>query len=166
MKHEKLRVVVTKDYRVMLEKKDGKRIEVNLPDAPKAFYLFFLKHKEGVDRYDFARYMPELVFIYVTIRKIKNRDPFEVINNMVGRQMPNNLNAVRDAIRAALEDERKDLSVEQKDKSGVYLITLPEKDRLLNCPNIAVKKIAQLPPMCSDSIKETKKILREANVAI
>lgn len=134
------RVTITKDYRIFLEDR-GKRIEVIMTDLPKALYLFFLKHEEGVDKDKLYKYLPELVYIYITIKsnwvsgekgKIIKR-----INGLIGNQFPNNIKEIKDAFGYAIDDRKVySVNLDDESKGNNYLIKIPSANRVWQCPNI------------------------------
>ncbi len=62
------RLVVTKDFRIMLP--DFNNMEITMSPLPKAVFLLFLKHPEGILFKELHNYYDELLDIY---RQISNR---------------------------------------------------------------------------------------------
>ena len=62
------RMVIDKDFRIILTDYNG--IEITMPPLPKAVYLLFLKHPEGIVFKQLHDYYPELLDIY---KQISNR---------------------------------------------------------------------------------------------
>lgn len=59
------RLVVTDDYRIILP--DYNNMEIHLEPLPKAVYLLFLKHPEGIRFKDLPSYRTELAQIYLNV---------------------------------------------------------------------------------------------------
>lgn len=154
-------IAITKDYRIILEEFDSK--EVALSDLPKALYLFYLKREEGLNINDLQFYMPELAYIYLTIRKSKRAHPLKIIQNLIVNQYYNNFKAIRNAFQKAYDIERNNRYTIERDEKHQQLlaINIPESLRVWHCPDILNKKIPTLPANTKDSIKETWKILHE-----
>ena len=62
------RLVITKDFRIILP--DYNNMEIIMPPLPKAVYLLFLKHPEGIPFKQLRNYYDELLGIY---KQISNR---------------------------------------------------------------------------------------------
>lgn len=60
------RLVVTKDYRILLP--DYHNTEIKLTPLPKALYLLYLNHPEGIDYHDLVDYREELHLFYKDIK--------------------------------------------------------------------------------------------------
>ena len=61
------RLMVTADYRIVLTDY-GKKI-IDMPPLPKAVYLLFLRHPEGIRFKDLPDYQKELATIYLGMKK-------------------------------------------------------------------------------------------------
>ena len=59
---------ITKDYRIILPDYDN--MEIIIPDLPKAVFLLFLRHPEGIRFKDLADYREELINIYRALNPI------------------------------------------------------------------------------------------------
>ncbi len=60
------RLLITKDYRIFLP--DYKNIEIELGPLPKAMFLLYLRHPEGIYQKELSDYREELMKIYRTIK--------------------------------------------------------------------------------------------------
>jgi hypothetical protein len=65
------RIRITKDYRIYLV--DYHNMEIALPILPKAVFLLFLKHPEGIRFKELTDYYTELLQIYLKMRPIGGR---------------------------------------------------------------------------------------------
>ena len=71
-KEERLsRLRITKDYRIFLV--DYNNMEIKLPVLPKAVFLLFLHHPEGIRFKELIDYYPELLKIYLTLNPTGGR---------------------------------------------------------------------------------------------
>lgn len=59
------RLVITKDHRILLP---DYNIQIHLPPLPKAVYLLFLRHEEGILFKELSDYRAELTAIYLSVR--------------------------------------------------------------------------------------------------
>lgn len=59
---------ITKDYRIILPDYDN--MEITIPDLPKAVFILFLRHPEGIRFKDLANYHDELLRIYRVLNPI------------------------------------------------------------------------------------------------
>lgn len=137
---------IEKDYRIIFEEFGNK--EIKLKDLPKALYLFYLKHNEGIESKDLVEYMPEIAYIYLKISTGKKRDPLNIIENLVvGGQLPNNLKAIRNAFQRNYDLERHNVYSIEPDKKNqnLFIINIPEELREWHCPQIKNKQIPKLP---------------------
>lgn len=152
-------VTITKDYRIILNDLDN--TEVKLKDLPKALYLFFMKHEEGIDRSDLYKYLPELVYIYISIKSRwvagERELTLERMDHLIGEQFANNLKDIRNAFQKAADD-RKAYSVIYNGKSegNIYLIEIPSKNRVWQCPNIEHNHIPKV-----DNVKGLREKVRQ-----
>ena len=79
--HQKLsRLVITKDYRIILPDYDN--MEIKMEPLPKALYILFLRHPEGLMFKHLREYFDELVSIY---RMITNREDISEAENSLER---------------------------------------------------------------------------------
>lgn len=157
-------IIITKDYRIILEEFGNKELEI--ADLPKALYLFYLKHDEGVEIADLPMFMPELAYIYIKTRKdTRKLDILDKIDNLVTRQHYNNFKKIRNAFQKAYDLERNsNYSVEpDKKQSKLLAINIPEKQREWHCPDISNKVIPMLPAHANDYINATWEILHNLN---
>ena len=69
------RLVVTKDYRILLP--DYNNMEIHMQPLPKAVYLLFLNHPEGILFKELPKYRQELTWIY---QEITHRSDYESIS--------------------------------------------------------------------------------------
>lgn len=160
-------ITIKKDYRIILDDFNGK--ELDLKDLPKALYLFYLRHDEGISLDDLAKYMPELAYIYIKIRKDKRKarkSPLIVIENLVQKQYLNNFKSIRNKLQEVFDLERKSVySIEHDDTdSHLFKINIPPKQRIWQCPEIEHLKVPTLPPPYdSTKVRRTWEILHELN---
>ena len=71
-KEEQLsRLLITKDYRIFLV--DYNNMEIKLPVLPKAVFLLFLHHPEGIRFKELTDYYSELLKIYIALNPIGGR---------------------------------------------------------------------------------------------
>lgn len=155
-------IIIKKDYRIFIDEANKK--EVKLTALPKALYLFFLKHPEGIYRDDLFKYMPEISYIYLKVRTRRVAHPLETIERMlVGDQFANNLSFIRDAFQKTYHMERNSIYSIEPDKYHPKLYSIGIADELRNwqCPNILNKSIPTLPQKVSNIIRATWKILHE-----
>ena len=66
------RLVITKDYRFVLE--DYNHREVELQPVHKAVYLLFLSHPEGIEFKKLSDYREELTRYYFATARMRDRD--------------------------------------------------------------------------------------------
>lgn len=86
------RIVVGPDFRIILPDYDN--LEIEMTPLPKALYLFFLKHPEGVMLHDLVDHKKELLSIYGNItnssstREIRKRidDMTDISNNSINEK--------------------------------------------------------------------------------
>ena len=160
-------ITIKKDYRIILDDFNGK--ELDLKDLPKTLYLFYLRHDEGISLDDLAKYMPELAYIYIKIRKDKRKarkSPLIVIENLVQKQYLNNFKSIRNKLQEVFDLERKSVySIEHDDTdSHLFTINIPPKQRIWQCPEIEHLKVPTLPPPYdSTKVRRTWEILHELN---
>lgn len=165
-KYIKLRVIVTKNYDIVLEDNKGKRIIVDMNSLPKTLYIFFMKHNRSFDKFELSRYIPELVYIYIKVRTDVKRDPFTVIDNLVTKQLGNNVFKIREAFQKAVDEKGQEtqFTIEYDKEPKLYMIELPDKNRLLECRDISNKTLPLLPDNCINSIEKTKEIFDKEGI--
>lgn len=66
------RILITKDYRLVLE--DYNRQEVELQSVHKAVYLLFLTHPEGIEFKRLSDYREELTRYYMATAKLMGKE--------------------------------------------------------------------------------------------
>jgi hypothetical protein len=64
------KVLITEDYRILLPNYDN--MEIKIPILPKALYIFFLNHPEGMLFKEIRNHRKELLNIYMTISPRKD----------------------------------------------------------------------------------------------
>lgn len=77
-KQELSRMLITKDYRILLP--DYNNMEIKLTALPKAVYFLFLRHPEGIVFKELSDYRQELAFIY---NKLTNRSDNEAVRQSI-----------------------------------------------------------------------------------
>lgn len=93
------RLVVTEDFRILLPDYNG--LEIKMEPLPKAVYLLFLCHPEGIMFKYLPEFMAELESIYMAITK---RDDTSAIRQSIGRVLDPTNNSINEKcarIRAA-----------------------------------------------------------------
>lgn len=153
-------VTITKDYRIILDDLDN-GTEVKMKDLPKALYLFFMKHEEGIDRNDLYKYLPELVFIYISVKSRwvagERELTLERIDHLIGEQFANNLKDIRNAFQKAADDRKAYCVNFNGDSDGkIYLIEIPSEKRVWQCPNILHNHIPTV-----DNVKGLREKVRQ-----
>lgn len=155
-------IIVKKDYRIFLDKACKK--EVKLAALPKALYLFFLKHTEGIIRKDLFKYMPEITYIYLKIRTRRVVHPINTIKNMlVGGQFSNNMRAIRNAFTRTYDLERNNIYGIRAASYDTHpmSIDMQADRRIWQCPELLGKKIPTLPDDVLNLVIATWHILHE-----
>lgn len=155
-------IVIKKDYRIFLDEANQK--EVKLAALPKALYMFFLKHPEGVNRDELVKYMPEIAYIYLKVRTRRVSNPLDTVKKMlIGNQYANNVSDIQDAFQKTYDLERNSIYSLKKDERHPQLlyIDIPADRREWQCPDILNKQIPTLPEKVSDIVRATWKILHE-----
>lgn len=121
------RLLVTKDYKILLP--DYKNKEIILDDLPKAMYLLYLKHPEGIAFVDLAKYAFELKKIYAFIKG--KSDPEDVnesrINNLVKPKSTTvnpNRTRINTAFIEAFDKHLSDYYIIEGEKNDAYKILL------------------------------------------
>lgn len=93
------RLVVTEDFRILLPDYNG--LEIKMEPLPKAVYLLFLRHPEGIMFKYLPEFMAELESIYMAITK---RDDTSAIRQSIDRVLDPTNNSINEKcarIRAA-----------------------------------------------------------------
>ena len=120
-----------------------------------------MKHEEGIDRNDLYKYLPELVYIYISIKKRwvagERELTLERIDHLISGQFGNNLKEIRNAFQKAADD-RKAYSViyNGKNEGNLYLIEIPSKNRVWLCPDIEHNHIPTV-----DNVKGLRERVRQ-----
>lgn len=157
-------IIITKDYRIILEQFDNK--EFTISDLPKALYIFFLKHEEGLTFDEMKKYMPEIAFIYIKTRKNTRRwNILHTVENLFLGQFSNNFNEIRDKFQEIYDLSRDNIYTLERDKKHQELlkIEVPESQRIWQCPDILHKEIPTLPANSKNMLKDTWIILHDLN---
>lgn len=155
-------IIVKKDYRIFIDKANKK--EVKLAALPKALYLFFLKHTEGVRRNDLFKYMPEITYIYLKVRTRRVAHPINTIKNMlVGNQFPNNMMAIRNAFQKTFGMQHDNIYTinSYNHYAKPMSIGISASRRIWQCPDLLSKKIPTLSQKTTNIISATWNILHE-----
>ncbi len=106
-KEEKLsRLIVTKDYRIILPDYDN--MEIEMAALPKAVFLLFLKHPEGIRFKDLPEYYDELLNIYLSLNPMGSRQRQESsissLTNPLGNSINEKCARVREAFVSRFDD--------------------------------------------------------------
>ena len=106
-KEEKLsRLIVTKDYKIILPDYDN--MEIEMAALPKAVFLLFLKHPEGIRFKDLPEYYDELLNIYLSLNPMGSRQRQESsissLTNPLGNSINEKCARVREAFVSRFDD--------------------------------------------------------------
>ena len=97
---------ITKDYRIILPDYDN--MEITIPDLPKAVFLLFLKHPEGIRFKELPEYYEELLQIYLNLNPMGSRQRQENSIKSVTDPLGNSINEkcarVREAFISKFDD--------------------------------------------------------------
>ena len=100
------RLRITKDYRIFLV--DYQNMEIKLPVLPKAVFLLFLQHPEGIRFKELTDYYSELLQIYLKMNPIGGRRKQEQSIRDVTDPCNNSINEkcarIREAFVANFDD--------------------------------------------------------------
>lgn len=125
-------ILVNHQYRVLLPDYD---IEIPLSTLPKALYILFLRHPEGIDKNDMENYRTELRTIYLTI---SGRDDVAAMNRSIDDLVApcsESFNQKVSRINAAFRQRL------ASDVAAPYLIQGPRGEK----KQVAVANTAELP---------------------
>lgn len=121
------RILITKDYRILLP--DYKNKEIILDDLPKALFLLYLKYSEGIAFASLKNYKEELTKIYAYIKG--KSDAVEVnetrINNLIKPKSTTinpNRTRVNTAFMEAFDSHLSDYYIIQGEKKMPYKIMI------------------------------------------
>ncbi len=99
-KEEKLsRLVITKDYRIILPDYDN--MEIKMAALPKAVFLLFLKHPEGIRFKELPKHFDELMQIYLSLNPMGSRQKQESSISSVTDPLGNSINEKCARVREA-----------------------------------------------------------------
>lgn len=84
------RLLVTKDYRIILVDYDNK--EVEMTPVHKAVYLLFLNHPEGIEFKKLSEYRDELLGYYMTTAKLMDKQTIMESVDMLVNPLNNSIN--------------------------------------------------------------------------
>ena len=109
------RLLVSKDYRIILVDYDNK--EVEMTPVHKAVYLLFLNHPEGIEFKRLSEYRDELLQYYMATAKLMDKQTITESVDMLVNPLNNSINEKCSRIRAAFMPEVDATLLEQ------YIIT-------------------------------------------
>lgn len=92
------RLVITSDFRILLP---DYHLEIKMSSLPKAVYLLFLKHSEGILFKELADYYDELLDIYLSLNPIGSREKHEKSIADITNPLLNSINEKCARIREA-----------------------------------------------------------------
>ena len=84
------RLLVTKDYRIILVDYDNK--EVEMTPVHKAVYLLFLNHPEGIEFKKLSEYRDELLQYYMTTARLMDKQTITESVDMLVNPLNNSIN--------------------------------------------------------------------------
>ena len=84
------RLLITKDYRIILLDYDNK--EVEMTPVHKAVYLLFLNHPEGIEFKKLSEYRDELLGYYMVTAKLMDKQTITESVNMLVNPLNNSIN--------------------------------------------------------------------------
>lgn len=123
------RLYITSDYRIFLPEYDN--AEVTLGPLPKAVFILFLRHPEGIVLKEIGDYFAELWQIYKTImgnrfREAQARVSIERLCNPLNNALNEKISRIREALRALIDESLlTQYSVTGK-RSEVWQVLLPQ----------------------------------------
>ena len=98
---------ITKDYRIFLPEYNN-NLEIVMPALPKAVYLLFLKHPEGIRFKDLVDYHDELLNIYRALNPIggtqRQRQSIQEITNPMSNSINEKCARIREAFVKHIDD--------------------------------------------------------------
>lgn len=83
------RLVINRDYRIFLPERGG--VEIKLGPLPKAVFILYLKHPEGIRFKDISLYRKELSDIYLHISPRENKEAIERSIDRLAEPLTNSL---------------------------------------------------------------------------
>ena len=106
-KEEKLsRLIVTKDYKIILPDYDN--MEIEMAALPKAVFLLFLKHPEGIRFKELPEHYDELMQIYLSLNPMGGRQRQEnsirSVTDPIGNSINEKCARVREAFVSRFDD--------------------------------------------------------------
>lgn len=97
---------ITKDYRIILPDYDN--MEITIPDLPKAVFILFLKHPEGIRFKDLADYHDELLSIYRALNPIggtqRQLQSIQAVTNPMSNSINEKCAQIREAFIKHFDD--------------------------------------------------------------
>lgn len=132
------RVCITADYRIFLP--EYKNVEVQLHPLPRAVFILFLRHPEGIVLKEIGDYFSELMSIYEgmigdNVNMEKARESIRRICNPLSNSLNEKLSRIHESLCHILDETlATEYSINGK-RSGAFQISIPEP---LICWNTAV----------------------------
>lgn len=123
------RLYITADYRIFLPEYGN--AEVTLGPLPKAVFILFLRHPEGIVLKEIGDYFAELWQIYKTImgsrfREMQARESLERICNPLNNALNEKISRIREALRSLIDESLlTQYSITGK-RSEVWQVLLPQ----------------------------------------
>ena len=97
---------ITKDYRIILPDYDN--MEITIPDLPKAVFILFLRHPEGIRFKDLADYYDELLGIYRALNPIggtqRQLQSIQAVTNPMSNSINEKCAQIREAFIKHFDD--------------------------------------------------------------
>ncbi len=129
------RLVIDRDYRIWLPDYNDK--EIKMTPLPKALYLLFLRHREGISLKYMSDHKRELTNIY---KQISYRESFESINQSIDRLcMPTDnsinekLSRIREAFVKTISNEYAQHYYISGERGGIKRIKIKRELVDMNC---------------------------------
>lgn len=127
------RLYITTDYRIFLP--EFENLEVQLGPLPKAVFILFLRHPEGIVLKEIGDYFLELLEIYKVVMGSKFREArakvsLERICNPFTNSLNENISRIHEALRNLLDDAVADFYFIKGKRSEARQILIPQ--RLVN----------------------------------
>lgn len=123
------RVCITADYRIFLP--EYKNIEIQLHPLPRAVFILFLRHPEGIVLKEIGDYFAELMSIYEgmigdNINMEKARESIRRICNPLNNSLNEKISRIHETLRQILDETlAAKYSISGK-RSGAFQIMIPE----------------------------------------
>lgn len=123
------RLYITSDYRIYLPEYGN--AEVTLGPLPKAVFILFLRHPEGIVLKEIGDYFAELWQIYKTImgrrfREVQARESLERICNPLNNALNEKISRIRETLRTLIDESLlTQYSITGK-RSEVWQVLLPQ----------------------------------------